>query len=320
MVAVFFAYSICRYWDLPEGYWALYAVITCTNPTQGLSVQRSIHRLLGTALGMFVGIAIVLLLPKNVIALDVVLIIFMGLAVYNKVFGYGYYILGVTIVTILMMCLLFPSDWHSAITRFAMTLLGVVIATAASLLLWPVRNSDALPKKILAASSFVERYLTTVFIDNSSVTRNDFVESNTLPLAHAAMQLAQFEYGCSARVLYRESVEILTDIYQVTQSLSLYPLSAQLPLEIEQLVRSISLLVKSIPRLFSCYSQSLFTELNAEFASLYQQLHSLRSKAAANPKIESTTLSDHINLMLQLQAIMQLLGLIEKWNRVGFKE
>src|ERR1700677_68166 len=99
---------LCELLDLKNGYWALYSVITCVWPTQGLSLQRARQRTLGTFIGMWLGISIAHSLGNNLMVIDLLLGLFVFMAIYLKIYNYGYYITFTTVVTVLLVCLVFP--------------------------------------------------------------------------------------------------------------------------------------------------------------------------------------------------------------------
>ena len=147
-----------QYLHLSNGYWAAFSVIACVWPTQGQSLKRAVQRILGTFLGMWLGILAAHSIGHHLIFIDIFLPIFIFLAFYLRVYSYSLYVLFMTILTVLFICLIIPGDWQIAVTRLEMTLLGTVIALLATIFILPSRASSLLPQQLETIKRDIQQY------------------------------------------------------------------------------------------------------------------------------------------------------------------
>jgi uncharacterized membrane protein YccC len=117
-----------QFLHLKNGYWAAFSVIACVWPTQGQSLRRAFQRILGTFLGVSLGIIVAHSVGHHLIFVDIFLLVFIFLAFYLRAYSYSLYVLFITVLTVLFICLIIPGDWQVAVIRLEMTLLGTIIA------------------------------------------------------------------------------------------------------------------------------------------------------------------------------------------------
>jgi uncharacterized membrane protein YgaE (UPF0421/DUF939 family) len=115
---------------LPEGYWAAVGAITAMQSDLGATIQVSINRLVGTAIGAIVGAAFLVLLEMHLwsfaAALTTAILI---CAVLNRWETYRF--AGVTVAIVMLV----PHDispWVVGLHRFLEFAVGIVIALLVS--------------------------------------------------------------------------------------------------------------------------------------------------------------------------------------------
>ena len=264
---------------------------------------------------MIIGIGLVFFLPDQHFVLSLLLAVIIGIGIYSKTWGYGVYILCVTIITILMMCLLFPGDWFIAITRLNMTLIGLVIALIASFFILPVKASNLLPNEIVKAKIVLGEYLEQLCVilpKNSGCMLHQNPEFKALLKLQRIFHDACQEIGNKPTILYQGKINHLLNIYETLQAFVLYYPDTKPPKSIESILNDLFKMLPYLHELFIQYDQYLVLRLQNQLADLYKQVYILRAKAAADLTIESTTLSHHITLILFIKVIQTLLAQIEQ--------
>jgi uncharacterized membrane protein YgaE (UPF0421/DUF939 family) len=124
------ALYLSRFMKLPEGYWAAVSAITAMQSDLGATIQVSINRLVGTAIGAIVGAAFLILLHMHLWSFAVALAAAILLcAVLNHWETYRF--AGVT-VAIVMLVPHAISPWLVGLHRFLEFSVGIVMALLVS--------------------------------------------------------------------------------------------------------------------------------------------------------------------------------------------
>ncbi len=124
---------------LPYVYWMLMTVIIILQPNLGATIRKTGQRVLGTVLGVLVGMLLLALTAQHShwrVDLSVALIF---PAVYCLAFSYAYAIFFASIILILALSGNQLDPWLMAVERLFYTGLGAVIGLLATYLLWPNR-------------------------------------------------------------------------------------------------------------------------------------------------------------------------------------
>lgn len=134
-VAGLISLLVTNLFHLPQGYWAAISALIVMQSNVGATVSASRTRLAGTAVGAVVGGVFVAIFGASLtgfalaVALAFVLCDWLRLAESQR--------LATVTVAIIMLIPAANSAWIVALHRFAEVALGIVIALAVSLVLWP---------------------------------------------------------------------------------------------------------------------------------------------------------------------------------------
>jgi uncharacterized membrane protein YccC len=199
---------VCLYQflHLKNGYWAAFSVIACVFPTQGQSLRRAIQRIIGTFLGIGLGIVAAHSIGRHLIFIDIVLPILIFLAFYLRAYSYSLYVLFMTVLTVLFICLIIPGDWQVAIVRLQMTLLGTIIALLATIFILPSRASSLLPQQLDTIKQNIQQYYQAICQSygqrlTATLRSHRLQAFKNLQTALATIQEAIFEYGNSLKII-----------------------------------------------------------------------------------------------------------------------
>jgi hypothetical protein len=135
-VASTIAVALYKTLRLERGYWLTITVLVIVKPVFADTRRRTLERVLGSIVG---GVVAALLAAgvHNVIALNLLLVLFSVLAYSHVRHNYSLYVVFLTPFVVLMIETVHPTDWRVALTRVFDTLAGGVIALAVSYLLRP---------------------------------------------------------------------------------------------------------------------------------------------------------------------------------------
>ncbi|QAU22795.1 FUSC family protein [Dyella sp. M7H15-1] len=158
--------AIYQIFQLHNGYWAAFSVLGCIFPTSGQSFRRIKQRIAGTFFGMILGIFVAIAAGNHWLYLDILIPLFVFFTVYLKAFNYVFYALFNTIISVALVCLIAPGNWHIALTRMQMTLLGCALALLASYLILPSRASDTLSERIREVRKALRNYYQSIIRDS----------------------------------------------------------------------------------------------------------------------------------------------------------
>lgn len=140
-------YAIYAGWNLPQGYWAVFAALVVTQANVGASWKAALYRIIGSTSG---ALAAALLLPmlgagavRSGLALFILASFFGYLTALHPMFSAA----GFTAALILVFGG-FNEPWHMAWLRVLYTLLGAVIAFVVGFLIWPVHAREGLRNRL----------------------------------------------------------------------------------------------------------------------------------------------------------------------------
>jgi hypothetical protein len=135
-VASTVAVTLYKTLRLDRGYWLIITVLVIVKPVFADTRKRTLERVLGSIVG---GVLAALLAASvhNVIALNLLLVLFSVLAYSNVRHNYSLYVVFLTPFVVLMIETVQPTNWRIALTRVLDTLAGGLIAFVVSYLLRP---------------------------------------------------------------------------------------------------------------------------------------------------------------------------------------
>ncbi len=132
-------------WFTPYDHWLTITIVATMQPFFALTYTRALERIAGTALGGVVA-ALVGLLCTTPVAISAAMFPLTVAALAVRAVNFGLYMLAVTPVVVLLVETGEPdtAEWRIALARAGFTILGGLLAVAASFLLWPSREPERL--------------------------------------------------------------------------------------------------------------------------------------------------------------------------------
>lgn len=116
---------------IPEGYWIPMTLSLIMQASVGATLQRSLHRILGTFIGVALGI-ILLTFSQHTLIIDILLVASVFLTYllrFYRVSVYGLFVVLLTLMTMLIFCMIVPTTLpHILWARFYNTAIACVIA------------------------------------------------------------------------------------------------------------------------------------------------------------------------------------------------
>jgi uncharacterized membrane protein YccC len=146
-LAALIALVVAQLFHIEQNYWVLFGVITVTNVNVGASFRRGKERVLGTFMGVIVSIIFATFLLHYPIGALLLIPFFIFAAIYYIPY-YAIFIFFVTMIFILYFGIGAQHPFLYAINRFIDTIIGVAIAMAVSLWIWPEPTSCELRKEM----------------------------------------------------------------------------------------------------------------------------------------------------------------------------
>lgn len=297
-----------------NGYWAAFSVIACVWPTQGQSLKRAIQRILGTFLGMGLGVVAAHSIGRHLIFIDIILPIFIFLAFYLRAYSYSFYVLCMTVLTVLFICLIIPGDWQIAVVRLKMTLLGTIIALLATIFILPSRASSMLPQQLDTVKQDIQQYYLAICQSygqklTSTLRDRRLHAFKNLQAALATIQEAVFEYGKLS-----EYYQIQSQFFQSLEALyqNLFALEIHTPEKIKnEGLQSISESLKnqldSAALLLTDFDMTRWSQIDNHLTQLLVEVRKKRANSAKDLSIPTVTFYEHIQLNIFIESFKSFL-------------
>jgi uncharacterized membrane protein YccC len=293
------AYAIYAKWNLPQGYWAVFAALVVTQANLGASWKAALYRTIGSTCGAVAAALLVPWLGQGRVGVGIVLLLLGSLFGYLTALHPAFTAAGFTAALILVYGGQ-GEPWHMAWLRVLYTIMGAVIAFLVGALLWPVHAREVLRQKIaniLAASASLYRAVAAAAlqgVDDEQQVRDldrrlhDLRRGITQQMDEARTELAFSRFNPGP---YQRIVELADQIRRrltaMAEDRSLY-LHAQVS---PGLVPSMTALVQKSTEYFVTLAQALLrpetqvntAELDAALKNMEAELASLREKRATAP-------------------------------------
>ena len=141
------AYAIYAGWNLPQGYWAVFAALVVTQTSLGASWKAALYRTIGSASGAVAAALLLPILGSGPVGVGVVLFLLASLFGYMTALHPAFTAAGFTAALILVFGGI-GEPWHMAWLRVLYTTMGAVIAFLVGALIWPVHAREVLREKI----------------------------------------------------------------------------------------------------------------------------------------------------------------------------
>jgi len=161
-----FAFPNAKY-----NYWVLLTVVVIAKPRFSVSWNRNIQRLVGTFIGIVVGMAMLLLIKNSFILLILSAIFLTGFFTFNRP-RYAISVFCITPSALIALSVLQSYSTEILLERSLFTILGCAIAFAAAYL-FPIWESDTLKPVLARLLSGNYQYLETVLASKSGIKKLD---------------------------------------------------------------------------------------------------------------------------------------------------
>lgn len=156
--------------DITRGYWATITTLIVLQPYAGATLYKTLQRVAGSVLGGIIAAALAVV-ARTKLAIVGVMVPFTVASVAVLPLNYGVFVLLLTPVFVLL-AEPHPGDWGLAGLRVVNTILGGIIAFAASQLLWPVYELATYPTQLAGVLRELRTLLTVVSSDEGSSSTN----------------------------------------------------------------------------------------------------------------------------------------------------
>ncbi|MFL1525515.1 FUSC family protein [Pseudomonas sp. O230] len=144
-------------WGLEQPAWALMTAFIVAQPLSGMVVQKGLARLLGTLIGTLMSVVFMGLFAQTPWLFLLALALWLGLCtasstLLRSAWSYSFVLAGYTVAIIALPAIAHPlTVFDQAVARCTEICLGILCATAASALLWPMRVERQLADQARAA-------------------------------------------------------------------------------------------------------------------------------------------------------------------------
>jgi len=161
-LALMVGYIVSLFFKVDHGYWILLTIVVILKPAYALSKKRNSDRLIGTALGIVIGL-LVLFFIKNTTVLLVIMIIFMAGSYMFIRTNYFLTVLLMTPYIIIFFHYLYPANVSQImLERIIDTAIGSVIAFFASLFLIPAWERNSIKAYMLKMLEANDQYYSSI--------------------------------------------------------------------------------------------------------------------------------------------------------------
>jgi uncharacterized membrane protein YccC len=140
-------YALYTGFNLPQGYWAVFAALVVTQANLGASWKAALYRTIGSTSGALAAALLIPILGKGPVGVLIVLFLLASSFGYLTALHPSFSAAGFTAALILVFGGT-GEPWRFAWMRVLYTIMGAVIAFAVGALIWPVRAREGLRQKI----------------------------------------------------------------------------------------------------------------------------------------------------------------------------
>lgn len=161
-LALLAGYIVSLFFKVDRGYWILLTIVVILKPAYSLSKQRNYDRLIGTAVGIAIGILILFTLKNDSVLLALMLFFMAGSYTFMRT-NYFMSVLLMTPYLLIFFHLLYPYNLRDLmIDRLVDTAIGSVIAFIASLFLVPAWESSSIRSLMVKMIEANDKYYSLV--------------------------------------------------------------------------------------------------------------------------------------------------------------
>lgn len=298
---------------LPNGYWAAFSVIACVWPTQGISLQRIRQRLIGTFLGMWLGILIAHFFLSNGYVIDALLPVFIFLMFYLKAYDYSFFVFFTTVVTMLFVCLLLPGDWQMAIVRLEMTVLGVFIAFLSTLFILPVQSSRQLPRRLKTVVTSLKTYFSLLcdYYHGQESHNLPAIQTQTFNYLQRALDSlyeSRFEFGPGRKdPAYKKASKRIALMYEKMLYLDIHTPKQFDCQDLSRIYAPLGEVMHAMIALFDRADTAVIFQLNTRLADLQATIKLRRTRVSLDPTQKAAIFHDYMQFSLFIEILQSLL-------------
>jgi uncharacterized membrane protein YccC len=287
-------YALYTGFNLPQGYWAVFAALVVTQANLGASWKAALYRTIGSTCGALAAALLMPMLGKGTAGVLIVLFLLASLFGYLTALHPSFSAAGFTAALILV----FGGQgepWHMAWLRVLYTLLGAMVAFAVGALIWPVRAREGLRLKIaniLDGAGALYRAVTAAAlqgIDNEEQVRqldrqlHDLRRGITQQMEEARSELAFSRFNQGAwQAFVNTADQVRRRLTAMAEDSSLFvnagvepALVPSLPTLAERTARSLTSVAEAVRRqgkaLEACDLEGAICDLDADLARLRAQ-------------------------------------------------
>lgn len=143
-LALLVGYIASLFFKVDQGYWILLTIVVILKPAYALSKRRNTDRLIGTFIGIIIGLLLLYFIKNDTVLLLLMVILMTGSFMFIRT-NYFMSVLLMTPYLLIVFHFLFPSNLSELmLERFIDTAIGSVIAFLASLFLVPAWEKTAI--------------------------------------------------------------------------------------------------------------------------------------------------------------------------------
>lgn len=143
-LALLLGYIASLFFNVDHGYWILLTIVVILKPAYALSKRRNTDRLIGTLIGIIIGLFLLYFIKNDTILLVLMVMLMMGSFMFIRT-NYFMSVLLMTPYLLIVFHFLFPGNLNDLmLERFIDTAIGSVIAFFASLFLVPAWEKTAI--------------------------------------------------------------------------------------------------------------------------------------------------------------------------------
>lgn len=308
-------------------YWIIFSTVVVMQPSFGATLLRAKQRTLSTIVGVALGAMLAVLIGHSEIIIITLSVIFFTITVMSLPYNYAHAIFYVTMGLMLILSHGQSSTWNYVYIRLYDTIVGVIIGTGCSLLIFPnwarKQLNDNLGASINSARSLfslVTQCLIKHDPNPTEVNRNKLVLEEQIEANRQFLDQASHEITF-ARVKLAPSSAIVSSVEHIASILNIFHMLSRIDLQAHQPERTIKRLQQYkeetqqafdiIVNIIKNRSAPLSPQQTRDFLKLIKQTPELDQDAS----MERRFLHRNINLLRsELNHLFQASILLHRYN------
>ncbi|MGF1470706.1 MAG: FUSC family protein [Rubrobacteraceae bacterium] len=160
--------AIVRWLDVPEGPWIVLTIVVVLKPDVGGTFDRIMTRVAGTIVGALIAGVIIVAIGDQPYVLAIIATAFLAVMVATLPLNYAFWSVTITPLVLIILALTGTEGWAEVGWRILHTIIGGLIAFAATRLLWPSPAGPKLPALVANDVKAISRYLSAIADSNGA--------------------------------------------------------------------------------------------------------------------------------------------------------